>query len=312
MKDYDAILGLDWLEEHYALTSGRRPYWRQYHDVDVVSASTPWTPTLIPASNDVDANFSNLHALQSPEFREQATPTIGELSPTEGEKTYFRTVRNPTLYSPKSELLELDPATCWFKEFAGSTRKASSTSEGTGACSGTRSKEFLRASWDSQGELHRALDPSGEFSRGKYPTHNVPEMNCDFFMWCDKVQSFVETTTTCEKYEKIKKLEDKIAWLEDELRGSKSLINKVKGVVKSLPKAFAFLSILDKDGDDGSDGDSHSQEDMNFVVTRGAVEAKPLVGAMEAKPCRHRVGRGRRTPPISPWGPVCGGTVTDL
>ncbi|MQL76546.1 hypothetical protein Taro_008941, partial [Colocasia esculenta] len=65
-----------------SLTSGRRPYWRQYHDVDVVSASTPWTPTLIPTSNDVDANFSDLHALQSPEFREHATPTIGELSPT--------------------------------------------------------------------------------------------------------------------------------------------------------------------------------------------------------------------------------------
>ncbi|MQM04039.1 hypothetical protein Taro_036834 [Colocasia esculenta] len=44
-------------------------------------ASTPWTPTLIPASSDVDANFSDLHALQSPEFWKQATPTIGELSP---------------------------------------------------------------------------------------------------------------------------------------------------------------------------------------------------------------------------------------
>ncbi|MQL68885.1 hypothetical protein Taro_001161 [Colocasia esculenta] len=51
-------------------------------DVDVVSASTLWMPTLSPASSDVDANFSDLHALQSPEFREQATPTIGELSPT--------------------------------------------------------------------------------------------------------------------------------------------------------------------------------------------------------------------------------------
>ncbi|MQM17937.1 hypothetical protein Taro_050920 [Colocasia esculenta] len=45
-------------------------------------ASTPWTPTLIPASSDVDANFSDLHALQSPEFRKQAIATIGELSPT--------------------------------------------------------------------------------------------------------------------------------------------------------------------------------------------------------------------------------------
>ncbi|MQM16763.1 hypothetical protein Taro_049723 [Colocasia esculenta] len=63
-------------------TSGRRPDWRQYHDVDVVSASTLWTTTLTLAFRDVDANFFDLHALQSPEFREQATPTIGELSPT--------------------------------------------------------------------------------------------------------------------------------------------------------------------------------------------------------------------------------------
>ncbi|MQL79436.1 hypothetical protein Taro_011871 [Colocasia esculenta] len=50
--------------------------------VDVVSASTIWTPTLTLASSDVDANFSDLHALQSPEFWEQASSPIGELSPT--------------------------------------------------------------------------------------------------------------------------------------------------------------------------------------------------------------------------------------
>ncbi|MQM17474.1 hypothetical protein Taro_050447 [Colocasia esculenta] len=116
MKDYNAILGLDWLEEHYALVDCRRkrivfripgedefshPLSRNLAGKLVISAmkvmrmvnkgcdaflasvaSTPWTPTLIPASSDVDANFSDLHALQSPEFREQATPTIGELSPT--------------------------------------------------------------------------------------------------------------------------------------------------------------------------------------------------------------------------------------
>ncbi|MQL95141.1 hypothetical protein Taro_027804 [Colocasia esculenta] len=46
------------------------------------TASTPWTPILSPASSDVDANCSDLHALQSPEFREQASSPIGELSPT--------------------------------------------------------------------------------------------------------------------------------------------------------------------------------------------------------------------------------------
>ncbi|MQM17310.1 hypothetical protein Taro_050279 [Colocasia esculenta] len=44
--------------------------------------STLWMPTLSPASSDVDANFSDLHVLQSPEFREQASSPIGELSPT--------------------------------------------------------------------------------------------------------------------------------------------------------------------------------------------------------------------------------------
>ncbi|MQM12387.1 hypothetical protein Taro_045304 [Colocasia esculenta] len=34
-------------------------------DVDVVSVSTIWTPTLSPASSDVNANFSDLHALQN-------------------------------------------------------------------------------------------------------------------------------------------------------------------------------------------------------------------------------------------------------
>ncbi|MQM16053.1 hypothetical protein Taro_049006 [Colocasia esculenta] len=47
-----------------------------------IKVSTPWTPALSPASSDMDANFSELHALQSPEFREQASSPIGELSPT--------------------------------------------------------------------------------------------------------------------------------------------------------------------------------------------------------------------------------------
>ncbi|MQL90126.1 hypothetical protein Taro_022711, partial [Colocasia esculenta] len=93
----------------------------------------------------------------------------------------------------------------------------------------------------------------GEMYSNPAESFNSWEMNCDFFMWCDKLQSFVDSTTPCEKDEKIKQLENRIAWLEDELRGSKSLINKAKVVVQSLPKTFAFLSIQDKDGDDGSD-----------------------------------------------------------
>ncbi|MQL69578.1 hypothetical protein Taro_001864 [Colocasia esculenta] len=46
-------------------------------DVDVVSASTLWTPTLSPASSDVDPNFSDLHALQSPKFRNKLPQPLG-------------------------------------------------------------------------------------------------------------------------------------------------------------------------------------------------------------------------------------------
>ncbi|MQL84796.1 hypothetical protein Taro_017314 [Colocasia esculenta] len=50
---------------------------------DSTEASTIWTPKLNPASSDVGVNITGLHALQSRKSREQATPTIGELSPME-------------------------------------------------------------------------------------------------------------------------------------------------------------------------------------------------------------------------------------
>ncbi|MQL96682.1 hypothetical protein Taro_029360 [Colocasia esculenta] len=45
-----------------------------------VSVQT-WTPTLTSASSDLDANFSDLHALQSQKTREQGMATIGGMSP---------------------------------------------------------------------------------------------------------------------------------------------------------------------------------------------------------------------------------------
>ncbi|MQL78534.1 hypothetical protein Taro_010977 [Colocasia esculenta] len=45
-----------------------------------VSVQT-WTPTLTPASSDMDANFSDLHALQSQKIREQGMASIGGMSP---------------------------------------------------------------------------------------------------------------------------------------------------------------------------------------------------------------------------------------
>ncbi|MQL83071.1 hypothetical protein Taro_015549, partial [Colocasia esculenta] len=46
-------------------------------DICVVSASTIWTPTLSPASSDVDANFSDLHALQSRIFGSKLAHPLG-------------------------------------------------------------------------------------------------------------------------------------------------------------------------------------------------------------------------------------------
>ncbi|MQL95815.1 hypothetical protein Taro_028488 [Colocasia esculenta] len=95
MKDYDCILGLDWLEEHYALVDCRRKkivfripeFWLKatlassLGRLGGVSVQT-WTPTLILASNDMDANLSGLHAQQSCKLLKQGKPTIGGCPPT--------------------------------------------------------------------------------------------------------------------------------------------------------------------------------------------------------------------------------------
>ncbi|MQL68767.1 hypothetical protein Taro_001042 [Colocasia esculenta] len=46
----------------------------------------PWTPTLDPASSDLDANLSDLHAQQSCYLLKQGMATIGGMSPN-GSKT---------------------------------------------------------------------------------------------------------------------------------------------------------------------------------------------------------------------------------
>ena len=64
-----------------------------------VSVQT-WTPTLTPASSDLDANFSDLHALQSQKFQKQGNSPIGELSPTIWKPSCLTCVRGelPLLY----------------------------------------------------------------------------------------------------------------------------------------------------------------------------------------------------------------------
>ncbi|MQL75402.1 hypothetical protein Taro_007761, partial [Colocasia esculenta] len=82
------------------------------------------------------------------------------------------------------------------------------------------------------------------------------ERHCDFFMWCDEVQNFVQTTPSCcfGKDERIKNLETEVALLEKELRRHKALLKKTRKVAQSLPKLFSFLK--ETDDEDGSDGES--------------------------------------------------------
>ncbi|MQL82949.1 hypothetical protein Taro_015434, partial [Colocasia esculenta] len=82
------------------------------------------------------------------------------------------------------------------------------------------------------------------------------ERHCDFFMWCDDVQNFVQTTPSCccGKDERIKNLETEVALLEKELRRHKALLKKTRIVAQSLPKLFSFLK--ETDNEDGSDDES--------------------------------------------------------
>ncbi|MQL69729.1 hypothetical protein Taro_002038, partial [Colocasia esculenta] len=81
--------------------------------------------------------------------------------------------------------------------------------------------------------------------------YSCKDAKCDFFLWCDEMQNFVDSQITCGKDENVKNLENRVARLEDERRDLNCLVNKTKVVVKSLPKAFLFLNIVDADGDDG-------------------------------------------------------------
>ncbi|MQL74930.1 hypothetical protein Taro_007296, partial [Colocasia esculenta] len=129
-----------------------------------------WTPTLIPASSDVDANFSDLHAQQSCKLLKQVSgretllnpePEFG-LSPLfpsplqeekRGRKTLERkAVRKPILPPSNPTLLELDLKIYCDKEEAGAKEKASPSSPCCGAHPRTRRKVTLEAllqlSWD--------------------------------------------------------------------------------------------------------------------------------------------------------------------
>ncbi|MQM00628.1 hypothetical protein Taro_033370, partial [Colocasia esculenta] len=94
-------------------------------------ASTIWTPTLNTTSSDVDVNITGLHALQSQKSREQATPTIGKLSPM-----------------LKSDLLTLFLAIYHDKELAEVKEETSPTSSWSHLRPRTRREDFSGGSWD--------------------------------------------------------------------------------------------------------------------------------------------------------------------
>ncbi|MQL99962.1 hypothetical protein Taro_032695 [Colocasia esculenta] len=54
--------------------------------------------------------------------------------------------------------------------------------------------------------------------------YTCKDAKCNFFMWCDEVQNFVDSQLTCGKDEKVKNLENRVARLEDELRDLNYLV----------------------------------------------------------------------------------------
>ncbi|MQL86181.1 hypothetical protein Taro_018710 [Colocasia esculenta] len=119
-------------------------------------ASTPWTPTLSPTSSDVDTNFSDLHALQSPEFREQASSPIGELSPT--IRGFGATSGHLQRLGDSWSIRE------GFPDFSLVSTSVKNPEEGViGGFLGLPKESFTAT-----------FDPFGVFFRGMYPTHNVP------------------------------------------------------------------------------------------------------------------------------------------
>ncbi|MQM12122.1 hypothetical protein Taro_045035 [Colocasia esculenta] len=71
------------LSVHTPAVLAEGPNWRPHGWMSMLSQRPPrWTPILKPTSMDVDVKISDLHALQTPKLRGQASPAIGEMSPT--------------------------------------------------------------------------------------------------------------------------------------------------------------------------------------------------------------------------------------
>ncbi|MQL85165.1 hypothetical protein Taro_017682 [Colocasia esculenta] len=137
MKDYDAILGLDWLEEHYVLVDCRRK-----RIVFRIPGEDEFSHPLL-------RNWAGkmvISAMKSQKFRKQGSSPIVELSPTA-----LRAILSPSFYCN------------WRLE--GSSRKASPTFPYCGYHPGARRKEILEdvsaLLGTAQGELLRAFRSVG-------------------------------------------------------------------------------------------------------------------------------------------------------
>ncbi|MQL79243.1 hypothetical protein Taro_011678 [Colocasia esculenta] len=76
-----------------------------------VDSVQPWTPTLIPASSDLDVNFSGLHAQQSCKLLKQGMATIGGMPPMALRLSKRHDVsRRQGPWTPSSSLESIDHA----------------------------------------------------------------------------------------------------------------------------------------------------------------------------------------------------------
>ncbi|MQL82461.1 hypothetical protein Taro_014937 [Colocasia esculenta] len=74
---------LCWTEEGRCLKCGSKDH--RIRECKTLEFFVPWTPTLIPASSDLDVDFSGLHAQQSCCLLKQGMVTIGGMSPNGSE-----------------------------------------------------------------------------------------------------------------------------------------------------------------------------------------------------------------------------------
>ncbi|MQM21783.1 hypothetical protein Taro_054828 [Colocasia esculenta] len=87
-----------------------------------------------------------------------------------------------------------------------------SCSGGLGAFAAPPLAVLLSGGWQGRLEDMDCIPGIFTFKNDAY------DAKCDFFMWCDEVQNFVDSQITCGKDENVLSLENRVARLEDERR----------------------------------------------------------------------------------------------